>query len=524
MRSHISRSWMSLLAASTLLVAASIAPSRALAQANESKGQAQGPWIDQREILVTADQIQRVFITSLGRSETVPPIGPRGCAETRTYTDAAFEGGSYIAEAGFVQGETAAASYTIPAAHFPIQVVSLEMVFVQSQALVTTTTQWGVRAWAGDPRTGTQVAAYDSDDLILPHIVMPPGTQGTNVYFTIDPNDPEQIIINDNGTHTFSVGYIVNQMNLPPSNLCTQSPDARRNAFPVVDTSGLAASTNNWLGALNCGSGPLQCVPGGGFKRFSEIQVLCRPTGDWVLRVVYRPLDCQPGVGACCIDGVCSVTTATNCTSQGGSYLGDGSTCAGVNCPVPNQACCFASTGGCLNLNPTTCTNAGGVPGGPGSVCGTFVCFPMGACCLPNGSCQSPLSPEACAALGGVFEGNGTTCANVTCPQPTGACCFGNGFCLALVQGDCTTAGGSWAGPGTTCADSNSNGRADACETACPGDLNNDFAVNLQDLATMLSHFGVPSGATHAQGDLDGDGDVDLADLATLLANFGRTC
>jgi len=45
--------------------------------------------------------------------------------------------------------------------------------------------------------------------------------------------------------------------------------------------------------------------------------------------------------------------------------------------------------------------------------------------------------------------------------------------------------------------------------------------VNLLDLATLLTNFGTPTGATRAMGDFDGDGDVDLVDLATLLTNFG---
>ena len=57
----------------------------------------------------------------------------------------------------------------------------------------------------------------------------------------------------------------------------------------------------------------------------------------------------------------------------------------------------------------------------------------------------------------------------------------------------------------------------------CP-DLNGDNAVDLTDLAILLSNFGLPSGATRAQGDLDGDGAVTLTDLATLLSAFGSPC
>ncbi|MFN0135392.1 MAG: hypothetical protein ACKVS9_04655 [Phycisphaerae bacterium] len=514
-----------------LPVALTVAASALLSAANPASAQfedfqAAANWgrIDD-QIVVPVSAVQRMTITSLGRT-TIDPgseIGPRGCEESRTYTDADFEGGTFVAQAGFAQGETAAASYTIPATHFPIQIVSVEMVFVQDQATVQTTTQWGVKFWAGNPSINPgPIRSFDSDGLILPHIVMGQGTQGTNVFFAIDPNDPNQIVIENNGSNTFSVGYTINQHNEPPANPCQTAPPPRRNAFPATDASGLASATNNWLGAINCG--PISCVPNGGFVRFSQLISVCRPTGDWVLRVVYRPLDCQPGVGACCISGVCSVRTATECAANGGSYLGDGTTCVGVTCPTPNQACCFASTGGCLNLNPATCSGAGGVPGGPGSNCGTFVCFPMGACCLPDGTCVGPVSPDACATQGGTFQGNNTNCGSVTCPLPVGACCFVTGFCIELSETDCGIAGGSWAGVGSDCSDANGNGRADDCEVACPGDVDSDNDVDLTDLATLLTNFGTPSGMTRAQGDLDGDGDVDLSDLAALLANFGRTC
>jgi hypothetical protein len=62
-------------------------------------------------------------------------------------------------------------------------------------------------------------------------------------------------------------------------------------------------------------------------------------------------------------------------------------------------------------------------------------------------------------------------------------------------------------------------------ETAwCPGDLDGDDDVDLQDLAIVLSHYGVTGGATYEDGDFDGDGDVDLTDLARLLAAYGTSC
>jgi hypothetical protein len=60
--------------------------------------------------------------------------------------------------------------------------------------------------------------------------------------------------------------------------------------------------------------------------------------------------------------------------------------------------------------------------------------------------------------------------------------------------------------------------------TPCPGDLDGDNDIDITDLATLLVHYGVTSGAAYADGDLDGDGDVDLADLSALLAVYGTSC
>ncbi len=60
--------------------------------------------------------------------------------------------------------------------------------------------------------------------------------------------------------------------------------------------------------------------------------------------------------------------------------------------------------------------------------------------------------------------------------------------------------------------------------TVCPaisGDLDHDCDVDLTDLSTLLSNYGLTSGANYEDGDIDGDGNVDLDDLAALLSNYG---
>ena len=58
----------------------------------------------------------------------------------------------------------------------------------------------------------------------------------------------------------------------------------------------------------------------------------------------------------------------------------------------------------------------------------------------------------------------------------------------------------------------------------CYGDLNDDGRVDISDLATLLSNYGMVGGATYEQGDLTGDGNIDISDLAELLSVYGTIC
>jgi hypothetical protein len=81
--------------------------------------------------------------------------------------------------------------------------------------------------------------------------------------------------------------------------------------------------------------------------------------------------------GGCCFDdGSCALLPSAVCTSNGGTYAGNGITCAAANCqPV------------------------------------------LGACCLVDGSCQSVTS-FSCQGMGGVYHGNNVACGSISCPQP----------------------------------------------------------------------------------------------------------
>jgi len=507
-----------------------------------------------RPIPVRIDSMHRLHVTTLGDViEESRADAERGlCSAVATHTDANFEGGAFVAQAGFSEGEWAAASYTLTPSQFPLIVDRIEMVFATSGTQVTTTTEWSVAVWEGTPNNGTMVAMFSSDGTILPHIVLPPGTNGINVLVEVDPSDPEQIVVANNGSNTFTVGYRIDEHHNQTANPCFTAPPSASNAFPVTDTSGLSSPSGNWLFGLNCGI--FGCPPNGGWVTFGALNPLCRPSGDWVIRANYTSVNCTGEVGACCVnDGICLELTVAECESIPGTFngidttcaefscwfgacclpdgscvdgvyetdceidllgqfQGDQTNCATESCPELPQACCFPA--GCVNLTPSNCLGAGGTPGGPGTACATFNCNPTGACCLPDGSCVDAISPDDCAIAEGNYQGDNTACSTVSCPDPFGACCFSTGFCLELTQPDCTVAGGTWAGALTDCET--------GCDEPCPGDADGNNSVDLDDLNMVLTQFG--QSGDDLDGDVDGNGSVDLDDLNMVLTAFGQSC
>lgn len=278
-----------------------------------------------------------------------------GCPQISSHTSTSFEGGTYTVQAGFAENEIAAVSYTLGAGNFPARLSMMEFVFAQQAATVTTTTQYVVMIWNGNPNTGTLIGEFESDPsgFPLPQLVMPPGTQGTNIQVSIDPSDAEQIILmGDDPTtpRTFSIGIKILHHNSQTGNGCTVAPPRNANAFPVTDNTSAACGigyaqlnqpTRNWLYGVNCG--PNGCPANGGWSTFANLapdtNILgicfdgCRPRGDWVIRATWDPTNC-PGVpGGCCFGtiGCVDVLDATGCANAGGTFLGPGLTCQDAN-------------------------------------------------------------------------------------------------------------------------------------------------------------------------------------------------
>jgi len=292
-------------------------------------------------------------------------FAPRGCINDASHTDPTFSATNWTMQAGFAEDEICAATYTLPASAFPIKVETMKCLFVTLNAIEQTTTEWSILVWEGTPQSGTLVAEFSSDGLILPHLVMPPGTNGTLIEVSVDPGDPEQIFItNAGGSNQFSIGFRIDRHNFQVSDPCFTPPPSNRNAFPATDRDGLESPSGNWLWALNCGQ--FGCRPG--WSMFSQLG-LCQPSGDWALAATWSSLDCVDGFGACCKpDGTCEEMFQDDCTAIGGEYQGDGVDCVDVNCPIPTGACCF-DTGFCLVLPEADCLGAGGTYAGHGTDC-----------------------------------------------------------------------------------------------------------------------------------------------------------
>jgi len=205
------------------------------------------------------------------------------------------------------------------------------------------------------------------------------------------------------------------------------------------------------------------------------------------------------GSGACCAGGSCSIETAVDCSAAGGDYLGDGSTCTGVDCA--HGACCAG-----LACSITTEAGCVGDYHGDGSTCAGVDCA-QGACCA-GGSCS--ITTEAGCA--GDYHGDGTTCVGVDCTH--GACCSG-GACSITTEAGCA---GDYYGDGTTCGDVDCTERQ-CCDTAFAGFTTGGKFLQLIEHTVYNAHTDPDPGVQ------DGcDYNADTRTITTLTRNFDGTC
>ncbi|MCH2152917.1 MAG: hypothetical protein MK089_06205 [Phycisphaerales bacterium] len=138
--------------------------------------------------------------------------------------------------------------------------------------------------------------------------------------------------------------------------------------------------------------------------------------GTWTGGRIYIVHDGDAGdpTGACCLGDSCSIQTAADCSTSGGDYLGDGTSCGNNPCVDPTGACCLEST--CSVTSAADCEAAGGDYLGDGTNCDNDPCVDppaTGACCI--GSSCNEGTAEACSNLGGTYQGDGSSCNAVEC-------------------------------------------------------------------------------------------------------------
>lgn len=452
---------------------------------------------------------------------------PPGSVTQVTHADADFEvtpAANMALQGGFAEGEIAAVSYTIPANQFPIQIDLIEVIVGRDTGISTpqVVTAWSILVYSGFPNSGQLVQQFNSDGSIIPHLELPQNS-ATVINALVDPSEAEQIVIDDNGSHTFSIGFRIDS-HFVPGNPCLSEPPADRNTFPSTDNGPLggtlAEPTQNWINAV---SGTL-CLCGSGWFSFETFPSFCTPGGDWNIRASY----CTASgaiTGACCLpDGNCVDDLGTStCAALSGVFQGNGSTCAGSSCSVLLGACCDPVNGVCGNgVLEADCLSGGGTFQGEGTDCTNDPCpEPTGACCLGGGNCLSA-TESVCVGGGFQFAGNGSQCP-VACDL--GACCNPvDGTCSELIEFDCDSNGGNFLGQGTSCMPNQCPQPTGACcnvgpSQTCFPDQTLAACAGIGDWAGPGTTC--PCAGCTTPGDLDGDGDIDLIDLAEFTACFG---
>ncbi|MEE2912968.1 MAG: hypothetical protein VX436_04095 [Planctomycetota bacterium] len=210
--------------------------------------------------------------------------------------------------------------------------------------------------------------------------------------------------------------------------------------------------------------------------------------------------DCGGGgdqTGACCLGENCSIGTEADCSSSGGSYLGDNTSCSGNPCGGSNceagwtedcQGICFPDYVYESWMGDTFCDDGAYAP----SDYGCTEC-PEGVVIYLN--CNE-------------FDCDGGDC-ECDPTDPTGACCF-DLDCLVLTEAECTGAGGEWGGADTVC-------NVDTCGSSCPADVDGNGAVDVSDILALVGAWG----SSDSDADIDGDGTVNVSDILLAVGSWG---
>jgi len=204
------------------------------------------------------------------------------------------------------------------------------------------------------------------------------------------------------------------------------------------------------------------------------------------------------GTGACCQDEFCSTMTEADCLAEGGTYLGDNSSCSSDPCGGGGE-CQAGWTADCEGT-----------------------CFPdyvyeewQGDGYCDDGSyIPSEYGCDECPAGVAIYMNcDAFDCDNGDCEcdptDPMGACCFGTD-CFETVESECNAGGGEWQGDNTACSPS-------TCDLPCPADVDGSGTVDVGDVLYIVGAWGSDDPAA----DVNGDGMVSVSDILEVVSAWG---
>ncbi len=474
--------------------------------------------------LLGDSQLYMRSVTIIALASALSSYASAQCTVVTTPSSANFSGNfTGNVQAGLLQGEAAAVSFTLPAEAFPIKLSLAEMIFASASTTVQTTTIWRVFGYEGTPTAGSLVFDETADNIMLPYIVLAPGTNGVNVQFSVDPNDPTQIIFQDNGSHTVTLGYGVVQHNNQSTFMGLPFAPSDSNAFPTTDVGGLNYPTRNWLYAVP--------YPGGapsGWSTFASLPTFVRPTGDWNIRFTYESLnpvsitddpdDQQVQLGQTAIFQITAAGAnlsymwykdAQPLPTNGTHYIGVTSPTLAVLNTVQGDAgdyyCVVSSNCGQVTSQPATLSfigQAGTLSGHVNLL--DFVGDPNGRPILVRFFAPGGVTPLA--TVGGTLNASGNY--SVTVPGSLGTGSFDIGVDIQ-----------HWLRDRNPSVNITGSGASNVNFTTQNGDADDSGEVDAADIDMVIADFGGSGTMT----DMDGSSEVDAADIDIVIANFGNS-
>ncbi len=180
-------------------------------------------------------------------------------------------------------------------------------------------------------------------------------------------------------TATHEVGHYLGLYHtFDPPNTCPSASGCNANGDLICDTNPEFAPRFDECAGSSCGSPD----PWENYMDYSDDACMTEFSPEQARRLRctvehWRPDLYEivgPGTGGCCFPNEsCTVETAADCSSMGGTYQGDGTGCTPNPCVTPTGACCFPGEI-CFIETEADCNTMGGTYNGDNTACSPNPC------------------------------------------------------------------------------------------------------------------------------------------------------